>query len=266
MTAISFRNSEGKKFNLPSLMTGLTQHFVIHKGFVCAVLEIFESPNGQFGKIVQKVTSTKMKSSGNTIRIAKVLEARSPKWTMMIGSRTERMDNSSYYTPNKGQITSEDIPEETTFVDVSSQIHEKVNWFKTTELATTRPFMYVEPPVIDPEVEKDFSLTTHCRQAYVIDDSLYAIPYRWILDKDNIPQLIKVVYSPRVKDGKVLKDSLEKQYVTLTKFKVNIGNLKAVWRFTKGNDVFEQTKVIGTQTQLIFLNNGRQSKINVKDF
>ena len=37
MTAISFRNSEGKKFNLPSLMTGLTQHFVIHKGFVCNI-------------------------------------------------------------------------------------------------------------------------------------------------------------------------------------------------------------------------------------
>jgi hypothetical protein len=266
MATISFRNSEGKKFNLPSLMAGITQHFVLHKGFVCAVLEIFESPKGQFGKIVQKVTSTKMKTPGNTIRIVKVLESRSSKWTMMVGQRISKMDNESYFTPVKGQIASEDIPEETTFVDVSSQIHEKVNWTKTTELAKTRPFMFVEPPIIDPEVGKDFSLTTPCRQAYVIDDSLYAIPYRWVIDKDRIPQLVKVVYAPRVKDGKVLKDSLEKQYVTLTKFKVDIGNLKAVWRFPKGEDVFEQTQVIGTRTQLIFLNNGKQNKIIVKDF
>lgn len=266
MATISFRNSEGKKFNLPPLITGMTQHFVIHKGFICAVLDIFESPNGQFGKIVQKVTSTKMKSPGNTIRIAKVFESRSSKWTMVIGTRIEKMNSVSYYTPINGQITSDDIPERTTFIDVSSQIHEKVNWFKTTELATTRPFMYIEPPFIDPDIEKDFSMTTHCRQAYVIDDSLYSIPFRWVLDKNRIPQLVKIVYSPRVKDGKVLKDSLEKQYVTLTKFKENIGNLKAVWRFTKGNELFEQTKVIGSQTQLIFLNNGKQSKINVKNF
>jgi hypothetical protein len=265
MATISFRNSEGKRFNLPPLMTGITQHFVLHKGFICAVLEIFESPNGQFEKVVQKVTSTKMKTPGNTIRIVKVIESRSAKWTMVIGSRISKMDNESYFTPIKGQIVSENIPEETTFVDVSSQIHEKVNWTKTTELPTTRPFMFVDPPIIDPEVEKDFYLTTHCRQAYVIDDSLYAIPFRWVLDKDRIPQLVKVIYSPRVKDGKILKDSLEKQYVTLTKFKVDIGNLKAVWKFTKGQDVFEQTKVIGTRTQLIFLNNGKQSKINVKD-